>query len=171
VNYLYLDTETTGLHDDSQVWNLAWILETNGQEVGRRDMLITHRDAPSVWVLKNTRYVERFTALDAYPVRLSSAMMILEGYVRVCPGDTYLVGAVPSFDDYRLRRIGAPPWHYHLIDVETLVMGHFGLRWPPSLREIAERTGVVNARPHDAMSDAQHVRDIHHWLLDEWSKR
>jgi hypothetical protein len=41
----------------------------------------------------------------------------------------YIVGAVPNFDTERLARLfhhhGVEiPWHYHLIDVENLALGH-----------------------------------------------
>lgn len=52
----------------------------------------------------------------------------------------HLVGAVPSFDDERLRKLlarwgYAPAWHYHLIDVEAMAVGwlhgrYRDERWP-----------------------------------------
>ncbi len=78
--------------------------------------------------------------------------------------DVFMVGACPSFDDHKIRKIVSPQWQYHLIDLEVLIMGAFGLETPPSLEQLAELTGVRNMRPHDAMGDAQHARDLMHWL-------
>jgi len=164
--YLYLDTEATGVHDTSQIWQLAWLLEVDGATLAERSVLVEHTDAPNPWVLQNTRYVAAMTSDDAV-LPLAEAMDLVRGDVTAHAPDhkVFFVGAVPSFDDFRCRRVGNPPWHYHLIDIESVIMGRFGLASPPSLREIAELTGVVNLDPHDALADSKHVRDIHRWLL------
>lgn len=45
----------------------------------------------------------------------------------------HLVGAVPDFDAYRLRRLLGdhgflPTWHYHLVDIEALMVGYISHR-------------------------------------------
>jgi len=165
--YLYLDTEATGVHDTSQIWQLAWLLEADGATLAERSVLVEHTDAPNPWVLQHTRYVAAMTSADPV-LPLADAMGLLRADIAAYGLDDrklFFVGAVPSFDDFRCRRVGNPPWHYHLIDIESVVMGRFGLASPPSLREIAELTGVVNLDPHDALADSKHVRDIHRWLL------
>ncbi len=166
--FLYLDTEATGVHDTSQIWQLGWILELDGVTLDERSVVVAHTDAPNPWVLQNTHYVEAMTGGHTV-FSLADAMGLVAAQIAsrdLLPDHkVYLVGAVPSFDDFRCRRVGEPPWHYHLIDIEAVIMGRYGLATPPSLREIAELTGVKNDDPHDALADARHVRDIHRWLL------
>jgi hypothetical protein len=168
--YLFLDTETTGLEDGDQIWQLAWILEdAHGNEISRRNRMIAHSRNPSPWVLQNTAYVDVCSKTEQWsPSTLLAEMTFLRKLVRdrglIPSKDVYLVGAVPSFDDQKIRKIVTPQWHHHLICIEVLIMGAFGLEVPPKLGELEKLTGVTNARPHDALADAQHVRDLFHWL-------
>jgi hypothetical protein len=92
----------------------------------------------------------------------------------------HIVGAIPSFDEERLRRmhvnvLGHPgrfPWHYHLIDVEALAAGalcspgangmRHALDLPWDSNAISELIGVEPAEDrHTALGDARWARDIY----------
>lgn len=78
------------------------------------------------------------------------------------PGQCYqvhLVGAVPQFDNRMLERwIGWSHglWHYHLIDVETLVAGKLGIRPPFDTDELTRRAlgdDWDDSHKHEAAAD------------------
>ena len=67
-------------------------------------------------------YRERFSPAKALNEPTAAAL------IYAATRGATIVGAVPSFDTERLsqllRRNGIePPWHYHLMDVENLVLG------------------------------------------------
>ena len=71
----------------------------------------------------------------------------------------HLVGAVPQFDHRMLERwVGwlNGLWHYHLIDVETLVAGKLGIRPPYDTDELTRRAlgdDWDDSHKHEAMAD------------------
>jgi DNA polymerase III epsilon subunit-like protein len=121
----FVDTETTGLDPDRHdIWEVAVILPDDDTEVVWQQAV----DATQVdqWVLDNTGFRSRYDR--------STAVMPQEGIARFgrLTEGRHLVGACPWFDSERLHRLWRPtkrgakrqhPWHYHLIDVETLVVG------------------------------------------------
>lgn len=166
--YVCLDTETTGLTERDQIWRIAWILlDANGETLYTREATCAHVVAPSPWVLQKTRYVATMSDEKAIVSNVSAETQFLRKIIigtGLDPSLTHLVGANPSFDDRFVRRsVGTVPWSYHLIDIETLIMGAFGLAAPPSLRELADLTGIQNLAPHDAMGDAIHVCHLFRW--------
>lgn len=74
--------------------------------------------------------------------------------------NTWVVGAVPSFDMARLERILcgtwhlAQNWHHRLVCVENLAAAKLGQQPPWSPRNLAERLGVE--RNPETMHDARH---------------
>lgn len=166
--YLFLDLETTGLDSETdEITEAAWIDPWKHES----EYLVRHTKIPSDWVIQHTDYVER----------------ILKGHFKVAPemiahqiknacafyqGTTYLVGANPAFDDRFLRKCFAKanirevPYHYHLIDVEALVMGKLGLAEPPKLSECRGLLGILGANdaPHTALADAREAKLIFEYL-------
>jgi len=117
---IVVDIETGGLDpDEHPVWEIAaarwrkdlWVIE---QRFVRHD---TRRIDP--WVLANTGYADRYDAEAALAVEDAAA------WFSTIAAGRHIVGMVPSFDEERLRRMpGAlPSWHYHLIDVEAVLVG------------------------------------------------
>lgn len=126
----FLDTETTGLDMHDDVWDFAVILRQPGQPDVEHQMFVAHN------VVKAARlpepfwsdYSRRFQADAAWPKsRLCE-------WLRDNLTGAVIIGAVPSFDTTRLEilmrktetiRTGwSPPWHYQVIDVETLALGN-----------------------------------------------
>lgn len=140
----FVDTETTGLDPElNPIWEIAVILP-DGPYEGEHCWqvrvpplaVVPDGERPadrsvayiSQWVLDNTGFASRYNAEEALePSRAAElAIQLLKG--------RHIVGAVPSFDEERLRRmvdehLGRPdryPWHYHLIDVEAMAVGFLG---------------------------------------------
>lgn len=136
----FIDTETLGLDPiRNPIWEIAVIVDDVEhvwtQQVPRvlpvvEDGHLVADTAPYVsrWVLENTRFLD-YDPDD--PAHLAPEQSIL----RFCDlvDGRHLVGAVPSFDEERLRwmyRLHMDPaatqfpWHYHLIDVEAMAVGY-----------------------------------------------
>jgi DNA polymerase III epsilon subunit-like protein len=176
---VFLDTETTGLHPlNDQVWEIAAIRrEPDGQE-SQWHMLVGHAP-PSEEYLASDFAADYKARYD--PERAVVRAVAVDRMRRLFAGRVHLVGMVPSFDAERLghmRRLAGfdepDPWHYHLIDVETLVVGYLaGLhanydpaerRQPPWDSEELSRAVGVNpddfAR-HTAMGDVLWCRALY----------
>lgn len=133
----FVDTETTGLNPlFNPIWEIAVIVDdvehcwrqlTPALEIVRDGGTPPDDPYVSQWVLDNTRFGEFVhDQTDALTPFASIAR-----FAELVDG-RHLVGAVPSFDEERLRllyhqHIDAKstkyPWHYHLIDVEALAVG------------------------------------------------
>ncbi|OBB15076.1 hypothetical protein A5761_15160 [Mycolicibacterium setense] len=132
---VFMDTETLGVHIDAPIWEFAAIRRNfyDGAVVKEHElhMFIHHYAKP--WLTGDDAlpeqfqadYRQRFDASIAYGK--SGAAEVISGFLA---GKPHIVGAVPNFDTERishqlLRPAHVPdPWHYHLIDVEALVMGY-----------------------------------------------
>jgi DNA polymerase III epsilon subunit-like protein len=169
----FVDIETTGLHPVlHQPWEIAVIL----------------RDPALPTDIEYTWYVEPdLTAADATALRLTHFYKRwatekwewqdpheVAAEIAHVTSESHFVGAVPNFDDRRiedfLRVHGhAPTWHYHLIDIEALMVGYLagkGKTVTPPWRstELSNRIGLPQ-RPaeqaHRALDDARWARDVY----------
>jgi hypothetical protein len=158
----FVDTETTGLDPDvHEIWEVALIID--GQErtwqlpvdLGRADAV-----ALRIGHFHERRYDIPLTPLGEFAERFAE---LTRGY--------HLVGAVPSFDDERLRKLlrangACPEWHYHLIDVEALAVGFLAARGrevdlPWRSDDLSVACGVappLAADRHTALGDARWVK-------------
>lgn len=120
----FVDTETTGLDPDlHEIWEVGLILSEPGGgeyhwflpvDLGRAD----------AFALKIGHFHDRH---DDYWKNLTPLAEFAACFADMTRG-CHMVGAVPSFDDERLRKLlrangACPEWHYHLIDVEALAVG------------------------------------------------
>lgn len=128
----FLDTETTGLSLDDDIWEIAAIRrEPDGQE-SVLHLFVEHDTDKCARLPQSFRddHRKRWAALDHDPV----TRVMAAAQVHAFTDGAHIVGAVPNFDTERLARmitaIGSRPlWHYHLIDVENLAVGWLaGLR-------------------------------------------
>lgn len=173
---IFLDTETTGLRPDIHtIWEIAWVTAYHDFEggalhivdsfestvhVGFRELKNADPDA-----LKVGRFEERHRGgkmeKEAVVAELTASIArLIEGGLPL----PHFVGAVPGFDHAMLCRnwlgwpgFGEGLWHYHLIDVETLVAGKLGVHPPYKHSELAKAVGVeINKKTrHTAMGDVQ----------------
>jgi len=133
-----LDTETTSLRPDRRAWDIGMIRidEAGEREVGAFvfDVDLTHADPMSLdigrFYVRHPQFRKPGTLRseidrDAQVMEEETAARLVEEWTR---GAT-IVGAVPDFDTFVLgdmlrRHRLCPSWHYHLLDVETLVAGY-----------------------------------------------
>jgi hypothetical protein len=167
---VFMDTETTGLSLDDDIWEFAAIRrEEDGSESGHH-IFIEHRIDRCAKLPESFR-VDHVSRYD-YRVALSpgAAADYIAGLFTDRP---HVVGAVPNFDTERLslllsRHGFAPSWHYHLIDVENLAVGYLaGLSrefhgyelptLPWNSDDLSRACGVEppTAERHTAMGDAR----------------
>lgn len=170
---VFLDTETTGLGTDDEIWEFACIHRgANGIE-SPIELHIEHdRDKASALPEKFFRdYSDRFGSHRVFSKRDASAIIgpILDG--------AHIVGANPAFDARMLTRLLAerglaPTWHYHLIDLEAVTVGYLlgrgeNVSIPWRSDDLAARVGAPTTDPdgyvlyarHTAMGDALWCRD------------
>ena len=180
----FIDTETTGLDPDrNPIWEVAVIvdgIEHVWQVAHHQDLpIVAERGRPPVlgqwvsqWVIDNTGYGTRYNATTALEPWES-----VDRFAELVDG-RHLVGMVPSFDEERLRRMhdrelgkttGRYPWHYHLIDIEAVMVGAHVARFgvPPALPwDSGELSRSVGVEPpsgddrHTALGDARWARDV-----------
>lgn len=159
----FVDTETTGLDPDRhEIWEVGLLLESINDD-GVREHQAYQWQLPvdlgraDPVALRIGRFHERRRADDQlYPLTVFARDFA--GMTRGC----HLVGAVPSFDEERLRKLlrsngACPEWHYHLVDVEALVAGKLGIEPPWDSDELSRAVGVEpdeDAR-HTALGDAR----------------
>lgn len=180
---VFMDTETLGLDIDSPIWEFAAIrrrtLEDGSHEEEGLHLFIHHYAEP--WLTGPNAlpeefaadYHARFNAWGAYGQ--SGAAELIASFLADRP---HIIGAVPDFDTTRIRhQLLAPahipdPWHYHLIDVENLIVGYLagrasrgdidaGLAMPPwSSDELSAAVGVDPEQfdRHTALGDVLWVR-------------
>lgn len=168
---VFMDTETTGLSLDDDIWEFAAIRrEADGTEETHH-LFIQHdtskcaRLPESFLVDHQARFpVSHTDQWDADTVTPAAAAKAI---ARVFQGRPHVVGAVPNFDTERLslllsRHGHNPGWHYHLIDVENLAAGYLlakgevvGL--PYDSDDLSRACGVEppTAERHTAMGDAR----------------
>lgn len=130
---VFMDTETTGLSLDDDIWEFAAIRrEEDGTETSLH-LFIEHDED------KCSRLPEPFRRdhFDRFPYRPSGDVVSRRAACQAIKdlfGDDrpHVVGAVPNFDTERIARMVRAEWprwdrsefwHYHLIDVETLAVG------------------------------------------------
>lgn len=142
---VFLDTETTGLSINDDIWELAAIRHEDGKDTWYH-WFVRHRpeacgNLPSSF---RSDHRARFpgncvSSNEAVSPQELAVLLVHTVFV----GKPIIVGAVPNFDTERisslLRTNGYHEdyWHYHLCDVENLAVGYLrgigvGAPWPYS---------------------------------------
>lgn len=170
----FIDTETTGLDPvKHRIWEIAIILP-DGPEAGEHCWQVRVPPGYDVdqWVLDNTRFSQDYNR--------DTAETVTETVLRFTEllNGRHLVGAVPSFDEERMRGMLVDffypqpihlPWHYHLIDVEALAVGWLAARGetvelPWDSDELSRLVGVIPPEGddrHTALADARWAKAIY----------
>ena len=160
-----LDTETTGLSLDDEVWEFAAIRRNEDGVEATMHLFIEHdvrrcQALPESFLADHQRRFPESDTHEWHPdvvTRLQAAEVIAALFA----DRPHIIGAVPNFDTERLalllRRNGSEPgWHYHLIDVENLAVGYVRGRWE-------------NAEDRRGMDDPAGVLSLP-WDSDELSR-
>lgn len=187
----FVDTETTGLDPlFNPIWEIAVIVD-EVEHCWRQQtplmQIVADYDTPprgpyaSQWVYDNTRFGD---FVHDQTGALTPCDSILK-FAEIVDG-RHLVGAVPSFDEERLRLLYREyveptatwyPWHYHLIDVEALAVGFlmaakdawaayegFELALPWKSDDLSAALGIKppdEDERHTALADARWAKAIY----------
>jgi hypothetical protein len=170
--YLVIDIETTGLSHDSQVLQLAAVLDDGGPKDGllRFDTLIDNTPNPikdysayalglNGWIFKEIAAGEK-SAYKVTPVQVAKtawADFLSECSSRINESRLYVGGKnVGSFDIPILKANGfsTDQFRHRIVDPGAMYFRHFG--YVPSLDEINKKLGRV-AVTHHAMDDCDDV--------------
>lgn len=204
-NVVFLDTETTGLDPDKHsIWEVALITPDGAEHVWQFpvDEITADPFALNIgrwWDRQwsTTNEVDPLNAIyEAHTSKSRRKYFPEEGkaitpdgrwcrYFRDLVGTAHIVGAVPSFDEERLRRLllshgVRQRWHYHLIDVEALAVGYLcgrraeadpdrshdhGPPWDSEALSAALGVRLDAESRHTALGDARWARDIYNAVM------
>ena len=180
----FVDTETTGLDPDlHQIWDVGLIVREHGVDREYQWFLPVDLGKADPLALKIGQFHQRHPDgydFDAdrkgYPIgssvagsrpRVTGAKEFCFNFAKLTAG-SHLVGAVPSFDEERLRKLlrankQCPEWHYHLVDIEALVAGKVGASPPWDSKVLSRSVQVDKAKypEHTALGDARWARDVY----------
>jgi hypothetical protein len=159
---VFLDTETTGLTLEQDVWEIALAFGDGEVNTFQVPHSIQNADPQALHL---NGYFTRFQGTDRVS-RLADYDI-----PRWLEGKT-LVGANPAFDAYRLeRRWGRAPWHYRMIDVESMAVPLFGFEKPKGLKGLVEELTLMGyeipANDHTAAGDVATVREVYKALMPQ----
>lgn len=160
---IFLDTETTGLDEQHDVWEAAFAYDDGPV----RSMILPHdlvtADSGALAV---NRYHERQVAdMPWEPAGDLQLRDVLRG--------KQVWAQNPAFDtSMLLARWGLArsqaPWHYRLVDLGSYAAGILGLRHSPGMAETVERLAVFGfdlpAGDHSAGGDVECLRACVHAL-------
>lgn len=185
---LFVDTETLGLDPDRHVvWEVAAVVydPANRTHPAVRSWQLPVSDDELAAADPVALRINRFEDRRADPDAVTSHAVFCAEFLALCElagGSHQAVwaGAVPSFDEERLRRLLArhghqPAWHYHLLDVETYAVAHLNhdlrtdpFAWPitlpvssAALNEALDLPPVPDDVRHTAMGDVL-------WAITMW---
>lgn len=177
MRYVFLDSETTSLDRRTrQIWDLAYIVRAEGEQDREEQFFfnVSLKDADPMSLKIGGYYDRHPEPYSEYGGFLFQETEVLKKVAEDLR-DATIVGAVPSFDEETLAKELwsalhlQPTWHYHLIDIETLVAGRLGLAPPWNYDRIIEAAGLPPIKDedrHTAIGDARMVRDLFDWWID-----
>lgn len=154
---LFVDTETTGLTMNHDVWEIAYAAGD-----GRIFDYIVEHD------LRNSD--PKALELNGYFNRGFKAYKTPDYQIKPNFVGKTIVGANPSFDAYRLaQRWGEAPWHYRLVDVESMAVPLLGLTKPLGLKGLVDALSVLGynipENDHTAAGDVATAREVYRSLM------
>lgn len=171
---VFMDTETTSLRHDRDVWELGAIRRLPGAADKEYHAFaavnLAEADPFSLEIGGFYRRHPHGRLLSG--VRDNDAPVLVQDqlYEQVAPllHGALIVGAVPWFDTQALERrarkaFGRYGFHYHLVDIEALAAGALGMRPPWDFDTILGAFGLSYDEEdrHTALGDARMVRDLY----------
>lgn len=163
----FVDCETTGLDPERhEVWEVGLIVDEKETEW----QLPVKMERADLMALQVGGFHKRHLQ-GLSPSNHKSIATDPRSFARAFGRATcgrHLVGACVSFDAAflakLLRRQGVlPAWHYHLVDVEAMVAGAYGISPPWNSEALSKLVGVDPADfdRHTALGDARWARAIY----------
>jgi hypothetical protein len=157
-NLVFLDTETTGLTLEHDVWEIAFAVGDGPVYTYQVEHSLRNADLKA---LEINGYRDRVRSPEGQDVD-SDIHPLLKGKT--------IVGANPSFDAYRLeRRWGRAPWHHRLVDVESMAVPLLRLEKPLGLKGLVDELTVrgfsIPENDHTAAGDVVTVREVYKVLM------
>lgn len=123
---LFIDVETLGLLEDSPIWEVAAMLVTaNGVMRQQFSVFVEHDPAlvdPDLPQSFRDDYGSRYV-----PDRALDPAIVVTRIAQLAENGAHVCGSNPSFDMDRIAKLDpfqTIGWHYHAIDVPTLVHGY-----------------------------------------------
>lgn len=172
---IFVDTETTGLAPDDDVWEFAAIRRHGSGADDTALHIQVHHDIVKANRLPSEFAADRSERFDrATAVRQSVAATRIHAFMHrdIYGKKPVMVGVNPAFDAMMvsclLRRnsFHEPPWDYRIIDLPAVAIGVLTARGefpalPAKSEDLAALTGLpVNDHTrHTAMGDARWSRD------------
>jgi hypothetical protein len=167
MTFLFLDTETTGLEDHHQVWEIGFA-ELTGPV---RSFFVAHTlVGADEKALEVTNYRERGVANPFLWDQKEEFRL----FNMITP-DTTIIAANPSFDRDKLKaRWGVFPAHYRLLDIETWATAQIDNRRAPMgmsgiYKYFSEELGNpdIPAPDHTAGEDVRTMRWIYNYFAPQ----
>ncbi|HEX2910752.1 MAG TPA: exonuclease domain-containing protein [Chloroflexia bacterium] len=165
LEYIVIDTETTGLHPQrNRVIEIAAVKLRGGQRVATFQSLINpHRRIPG--------FITKFTGISNEMTSSAPGFSQIADKLLDFLGQAILVGHNIPFDirflDYEFRRLGRPALLNETVDTITLAVRlHPGLR-RPNLDRLAALLNLPVQNRHRAFGDASLTAEAFMLLLDK----
>jgi hypothetical protein len=163
----FVDTETLGLDPDRHaIWEVAAVIVERTAYHEYRTDVEWQVEVTDGMIAAADPIGREISGFDSrYSPETATTPTVFAAEFAALTAGCHLLGAVPSFDEERLRRQlllpqgVTPAWHYHLIDVETLVVGALmdrgvELELPWDSDELSRLVGVEPEERHTALGDA-----------------
>jgi DNA polymerase III epsilon subunit-like protein len=175
---VFIDTETTGLHAERRAWEIGLIVRDPGKPdvenilyVQTTDLDLEHAQEDALQI---GGFYNRHPDLKPPSLRVATwsehdALLVVEDITH----GAHLVGAMTHFDAQTLANRMAPngltpSWHYHLIDIESMLLGYqagnnYEVSVPWKSHTLSDLMGVPPTPKedlHTAIGDARWVRDV-----------
>jgi hypothetical protein len=175
VPIVFMDTEATGLLPDDEVWEFAGLRRNPDGSTEDLHLFIEHNEgkAQRLPVPFYRDWLSRFPRPTSSVPDDAVDRMVAAWQIQQFTLGAHIIGAVPSFDAEKLsalmRRQGVEPkWHYHLCDIENVVVGFLAakgqlMRPPWNSEALSRAVGVDPSRfaRHTAMGDVL-------WVQAQW---
>jgi Exonuclease len=169
---VFIDTETVSLESaDDVIWEVALMKADGNEHLWHLPVDLGRANAES---LKIGRFYERSPQMidrGRETDYLTPSRAFARDFSRLT-ADKYLVGAVPSFDEERLRKLlrangACPSWSHRLICVEVLAAGAMKWSLPIGLTRTADALGirVDETMQHTALGDARVAKAVFEHII------
>lgn len=181
----FVDVETTGLDPDlHEIWEVALITpipDTPGFYTEHRWFLPVNLGRAHPDALRIGGFHKRHPCGYDYEPALGQhrqgetdpKVPFAAAFADLTRG-LHIACAIPSFDMPRLYSLltmngACPEWHYHLICVESMLLGKYKIKPPWKSEDLLAKCGIVTSEEdkHTALGDARWVRDVYQHCMEE----